>query len=119
MLSKYVGVMFQGKLHGYGSRVKALLAHPGICESAFRPRPAEQGGRGTCFVARVLMSVMKSFSQSCGDGSMPMLAAAVHADAESGDFYGPSAYGFFGKVCLPARCPLRQVFFIVFFYLLE
>ena len=88
----------QAKLEERGSRVKAVVAHPGICETAFQPKSTGAGVKPG-LLGRLVMFVLKHFSQSCGDGAMPILAAATYPDVESGDFYGPSVLGFFGKVC--------------------
>eukprot|EP00049_Salpingoeca_infusionum_P017864 m.354698 g.354698 ORF g.354698 m.354698 type:complete len:346 (+) comp17083_c0_seq1:238-1275(+) len=81
------------RLDAANSKVKALLAHPGLASSDLQVTTAGQGGMGH-FTTSMLMRM----SQSAEDGTMGLLRAAFDPNAKSADFYGPPGkYGFKGQ----------------------
>lgn len=73
-----------------GSKVKALVAHPGLAATNLQVTTAKDGGMGETF-SSILMGNM---SQSAEDGTVPLLVCACMPEWEgravcSGDFYGP------------------------------
>jgi len=100
--SKLANVVFTYALHDRlseaGSRVKALVAHPGVAptalhlNSAMGADAAESG-----WLMRALMRFFfKAMTQSEEDGTMGILMCSADPSAESGNFYGPYGKGLVG-----------------------
>ena len=90
----------QEKLQAKGSKVKALVGHPGASYTSLASN-ASAHSPGSFADSMLGMRVLKTLSQGQGDGCLPMLAAATLPEAASGDFYVPSNLGVLGRV----RCP--------------
>ena len=84
------------RLHARGSKVKALVAHPGLSATELQVKSTRDGGMGH-FMTRMLMRL----GQSPEDGAMGILACMCVKDAQSGAFYGPGSGAFAMKG--PAR----------------
>lgn len=68
-----------------GSRVKAMLAHPGASFTNLQLTTA--GSRG--YSTWMLNSVLSLFMMTAEDGSVPMLKCMTEPNLESGAFYAP------------------------------
>ena len=93
-LTKLANVVFAYALHdkaaAAGSRVKVLVAHPGLAATHLQVTSAADGGMGHRF-SKVLM---RWISQSAQDGSLGILRGACDPSTSSMEFYGPrGAYG--------------------------
>ena len=87
----------QEKLQAKGSKVKALVAHPGLAHTSL-PKNTSSTSPGSFLDNKLGVPLIKNFAQGEGDGSLPMLAAAVAPEAASGDFYIPGNTGVVGRV---------------------
>ena len=76
------------RLRAKGSKVKALVAHPGLANTNLQAKSVEEGGMGKTFT-RWFMKM----SQSMEDGAMGILSCMFLPDASSGQFYGPGRAG--------------------------
>ncbi len=72
------------KIQTKGSKVKALVAHPGWANTELQVTTNKSGGLAswTSFMARFV-------SQTEEDGTLGILSCAVLPEAQSGEFYGP------------------------------
>lgn len=73
------------KLQKKGSKVQALVAHPGFANTELQKTSSASGGMSgwsTAFGAKFL-------SQSAEDGALGILSCVFLPDAKSGTFYGP------------------------------
>eukprot|EP00932_Pfiesteria_piscicida_P008115 SRR837773.1842.p1 GENE.SRR837773.1842~~SRR837773.1842.p1 ORF type:complete len:297 (-),score=130.88 SRR837773.1842:118-894(-) len=68
-----------------GSKVKALVAHPGLSSTNLQVTSAADGGMGQSFTD----FLMNKMAQSGEDGTVPLLTCCVSPNVKSGDFYGP------------------------------
>lgn len=68
------------------SKVKALVAHPGLARTELQETSVKEGGMG-----RLFTNVFMRMSQSAEDGCMGLLSCMCRADAESGQFFGPGS----------------------------
>lgn len=75
------------KLQKSGSKVKALVAHPGVANTELQVTSVKEGGMGA-FVTNIFMGFA---GQSMEDGAMGILACMCLPDAKSGTFYGPGS----------------------------
>lgn len=88
--SKLANAAFTAALHerlrAKGSKVKALVAHPGWANTQLQVTSNESGGlaSGHSFVARLV-------AQSEEDGTLGILSCAVLPEAKCGAFYGPGS----------------------------
>jgi len=74
-----------------GSKVKALVAHPGVASTGLQVTSVADGAMSGN-IANALVS------QSAEDGAMGIMRCCCDPDAKSGDFYGPVGMtGFAGK----------------------
>ena len=96
--SKLANVVFtyamHARLQATGSRVRALVCHPGGATTALMPPTAEKGimKQGLAGLLRqTFLSMSHLISQSTEDGSMPLLQCCCDFAAKSGHFYGPHA----------------------------
>ncbi len=83
------------KLQARGSRVKALVAHPGFARTQLQQTTIKDGGMGK----RMTGFMMRHMAQSTEDGTMGILSAMFLPSAQSGEFYGPGSgsYAMKGK----------------------
>jgi len=75
------------RLRAAGSPVKSLLAHPGWSATNL------QSTGPTGFMKALLWLGNRVLAQDAEHGALPTLHAAMVADAEGGDFYGPDGFG--------------------------
>jgi NAD(P)-dependent dehydrogenase (short-subunit alcohol dehydrogenase family) len=80
------------RLQAKGSKVKALVAHPGLANTNLQRTSVEEGGMGRAFT-RWFMKM----SQSMEDGAMGLISCMCLPDAQSGQFYGPGKVGTKGR----------------------
>lgn len=94
--SKLANCAFTAALHqrltASGSRVKALVAHPGLANTNLQTTTVEKGGLGETFNKWFM-----KMSQSAEDGAMGLISGMCRADAESGQFWGPGKTGTKGR----------------------
>ena len=74
------------KLNQAGSKVKALVAHPGFANTELQVTTSKSGG-----MAGWTSWFAKFVSQSPEDGTLGLLSCAVLPEAQSGQFWGPGA----------------------------
>ncbi len=88
--TKLANAAFTAALHerigSSGSKVKALVAHPGLARTELQETSVKKGGMG-----RIFTNLMMKMSQSAEDGTMGLLSCMCRADAKSGQFYGPGS----------------------------
>jgi len=72
------------KFEARGSKVKALVAHPGLAKTSLQTTSMEHGGMGRFFTP-----LFMKMAQSMEDGSMGLISCMFKAGAQSGEFYGP------------------------------
>ena len=84
------------RLQERGSKIKALVAHPGFANTELQVTTNRHGGMSgaSSIVARLI-------SQSAEDGALGLISCATLPEAQSGDFYGP------GKGLMATRGPAR------------
>jgi len=88
--TKLANAAFTAALHHRlstaGSKVKALVAHPGFARTHLQQTSASAGGmssRGTDLLGRL--------GQSAEDGAMGLISCMCLPNAKSGQFYGPGS----------------------------
>ncbi len=90
--SKLANAAFTAALHhrlqAKGSKVKALVAHPGLARTNLQTTSIEEGG-----MAKGLTRWFMKLSQSMEDGAMGLLGCMCLPEARSGQFYGPGKMG--------------------------
>ncbi|MCB1144187.1 MAG: SDR family NAD(P)-dependent oxidoreductase [Leptospiraceae bacterium] len=74
------------KLQKKGSKIKALVAHPGLANTELQVSSVRDGGMGSFFTG-----IFMGLGQSMEDGAMGILACMCLAEAKSGEFYGPGS----------------------------
>jgi NAD(P)-dependent dehydrogenase (short-subunit alcohol dehydrogenase family) len=88
--SKLANAAFTAALHDRlqkkGSKVKALVAHPGLANTHLQKTSIKEGGMGSAFTG-----LFMRFSQSPEDGAMGIVSCMCLPDATSGQFYGPGS----------------------------
>lgn len=88
--TKLANAAFTAALHdriqASDSKVKALVAHPGLARTELQETSVKKGGMG-----RLFTNVFMKFSQSAEDGCMGLLSGMCREDAKSGQFYGPGS----------------------------
>lgn len=88
--TKLANAAFTAALHhrieASGSKVKALVAHPGLARTELQETSVKRGGMG-----RLFTNVFMRMSQSAEDGAMGLLSCMCRPDADSGQFWGPGA----------------------------
>ena len=85
-----------------GSKIKALVAHPGLAATNLQVTTAKAGGMSD-FIAKTFMG---SSAQSAEDGAMGIIRCCCEATAIDGAFYGPS--GMSGPAVLMPEEPLAD-----------
>eukprot|EP00192_Tetraselmis_astigmatica_P013342 CAMPEP_0117669168 /NCGR_PEP_ID=MMETSP0804-20121206/11970_1 /TAXON_ID=1074897 /ORGANISM="Tetraselmis astigmatica, Strain CCMP880" /LENGTH=335 /DNA_ID=CAMNT_0005477171 /DNA_START=73 /DNA_END=1080 /DNA_ORIENTATION=+ len=83
-----------------GSKIKALVAHPGLAATNLQVTTSGSGGMGGSFT-NMLMGMM---AQSAEDGSMGILQCCCGAEVGSGELWGPK--GFAG---VAVRIPMEPL----------
>lgn len=73
------------KLQAKDSKVKALVAHPGLANTNLQITSVQEGGMPNNLFTKMFMKL----SQSEEDGAMGLISAMCLPDAQSGQFYGP------------------------------
>lgn len=95
--TKLANIVFTHALHdhllGKGSKVKVVVAHPGIAATNLQVTTVQDGGMPG-FAATMTVS------QSCNDGAMGIIRGTCAADVNSCDFYGPKKEGYKGPADL-------------------
>jgi NAD(P)-dependent dehydrogenase (short-subunit alcohol dehydrogenase family) len=88
--TKLANAAFTAALHqraqASGSKVKALVAHPGLARTELQETTVKEGGMN-----RLFTNVFMRMSQSAEDGAMGIISCMSKADARSGQFYGPGS----------------------------
>ena len=88
--TKLANAAFTAALHRRlqvnGSKVKALVAHPGLANTHLQQTSVAEGGMGSLFT-----NIMMRFSQSPENGTMGLLSCMCLPEAQSGQFYGPGS----------------------------
>ncbi len=88
--SKLANAAFTAALHNRlqtsGSKVKALVAHPGLANTHLQKTSVTEGGMGSFFT-----NIFMKFSQPAEDGAMGILSCMCLPGARSGQFYGPGS----------------------------
>ena len=79
----YTAAMHE-KLQNIGSKIKAIVAHPGLAETDLQNTTVKEGGLGRWFTAQFM-----KFGQSQEDGTMGILRGIADPSIESGTFIGP------------------------------
>ena len=77
------------RLQKKGSKVKALVAHPGLSNTSLQVTTSKDGGMGN-----LLTGWLMKLGQSEEDGTMGILSCMCVTDAKSGEFHGPGKGGF-------------------------
>jgi len=91
--TKYANAVFTHGLATKQSKVKAVVAHPGVAASALFDHHAEGG-----VLDRLFHSVFEKKKQSTEDGTMGILAAALWPDVKTDTFFGPAKFDMTGPV---------------------
>ena len=73
------------KLQAAHSKVKALVAHPGLANTNLQVTSIREGGMGNNLFTKMFMKL----SQSEEDGAMGLISCMCLHEAQSGQFYGP------------------------------
>ena len=96
--SKLANAAFTAAMHHRlrenGSKVKALVAHPGLAQTHLQKTSVTEGGMGQRFT-----NLFMRLGQSAEDGAMGILSCVCLPDAQSGQFYGPGS----GTMALKGR----------------
>jgi NAD(P)-dependent dehydrogenase (short-subunit alcohol dehydrogenase family) len=74
------------KIQAKGSKVKALVAHPGLAATNLQVTTTQEGGMGSG-----LTNMLMSQSQSAEDGTAGIVMCCCARDVASRQFYGPKA----------------------------
>ena len=72
------------KLQKKGSKVKALVAHPGLANTELQVTSVKDGGMGSFFTG-----ILMGMGQSMEDGAMGIISCMCLDNVVSGTFYGP------------------------------
>ena len=79
------------KINAAGSKVKAVVAHPGICKSQL----AASGPIGNKYLPSFLLPMMTvMLMQSTENGTLGIVRGSCADDTDNGDFFGPSRPGY-------------------------
>ena len=85
------------KLTSKNSRIKALVAHPGLSETELQSTTVRYGGMGKWFTGQLM-----KMGQSAEDGALGILNCIASPNVESGKFFGPGMGGMFTAIKGPA-----------------
>ena len=80
------------KLQNKNSKIRAMVAHPGLAESDLQSTTVEDGGLGSFFT-----KYMMKFGQSEKDGTLGLLRCIADPKINSGSIVGPGLKGAKGK----------------------
>lgn len=101
-LANYVFTMaLHDKLKAKGSKVKVLVAHPGVAATELQVKSVADGGMSGNLANAVVC-------QSSEDGACGIIKCSLAADVESGQFYGPTGGGMYGPAELLPEDPLAD-----------
>jgi len=75
------------KLQAANSKVKALVAHPGLAATNLQVTTSKDSGG----MMESILSLLMTFSQSAEDGSMGIIQCMCGPDANSGELWGPKS----------------------------
>ncbi|GMH51774.1 hypothetical protein TrST_g8705 [Triparma strigata] len=100
--TKFANVVFSHALATKQSKVKSLVAHPGVCTT---PLTNHHSDSQSPFMTRMFKKGFDKGEQSCEDGTMGILACACLATAGSGELHGPKSFNFDG---LPAKSDIKN-----------
>ena len=78
------------KLQAVDSKIKAMVAHPGLAETDLQSTTVKQGGMG-----RWITEQMMKVGQSREDGALGILRCIADPEIMSGQFVGPGMGGMF------------------------
>ena len=92
------------RLQKKGSKVKSLVAHPGLANTDLQVTTVKEGGMASFFTSWFMRT-----GQSEEDGAMGILSCMCKEDVQSGEFHGP------GKSVLAMR-GLKKPFALESFY---
>lgn len=88
--SKLANAAFTAALHqrlsAKGSKVKAMVAHPGLSSTELQKTSVKNGGMGG-----LSTKLFMTMSQTPAEGAMGILSCMCLPEAKSGEFYGPGA----------------------------
>ena len=94
------------KLSAANSKIKAMVAHPGLAETDLQSTTVKEGGMGK-WITEQMMKV----GQSREDGALGILKCIADPEVESGQFVGPGMGGMFTAVKGEAFCyPLEKFY---------
>lgn len=103
--TKLANVVFTYALHDRiqqaGSKVKVLVAHPGVAATNLQVSSVTDGAMGGSLANIVV-------SQSAEDGALGIFKCSVDPSVKSGEFYGPSGMGMAGDAVLLPNEPLAS-----------
>ena len=68
------------------SKIKALIAHPGLALTDLQSTTVKDGGMGSYMTGK-----MMGGGQTMEDGAIGIIKCIADTDAMSGDFYGPGS----------------------------
>lgn len=91
------------KIKAKGSKVKALVAHPGLAATNLQVTTAADGGMGQGFTSLL----MNGAGQSGEDGTAGILTCSCQQDVSSGEFWGPT--GMTGEAVLIPKGPEEKL----------
>jgi len=77
------------KLRAKGSKVKSVLAHPGVASTNLQVTTDKVG-------AMPFANLVAGMGMSAEDGTVSLLQAMSDKEVQSGDFYGPPGKGMKG-----------------------
>ena len=77
------------KLQNKGSKIKALVAHPGLANTDLQVTSVKEGGMGSFFTGLFMKT-----SQSAEDGAVGILSCMCKEGVRSGEFHGPGKSTF-------------------------
>ena len=94
------------KLNAMGSKVKAMVAHPGLAETDLQSTTVKDGGMG-----KWITNQMMKTGQSREDGALGILRCIADPNVKSGQFVGPGMGGMFTAMKGEAHCyPLEEFY---------
>jgi hypothetical protein len=89
-----------------GSKVKAMVAHPGLAETDLQSTTVKDGGMG-----KWITNQMMKTGQSREDGALGILRCIADPKVKSGQFVGPGMGGMFTAMKGEAHCyPLEEFY---------
>ena len=94
------------KLSSVNSKIKAMVAHPGLAETDLQSTTVKEGGMG-----KWITSQMMKTGQSREDGALGIIRCIADPEVQSGQFVGPGMGGMFTAMKGEAHCyPLEEFY---------